>query len=67
MESIQSVIAGGGYQGNSGGQWGDHSIMAVDPSDDCTFWYSNEYYDAGNSNSNVWSTRIMEFKFTSCQ
>ncbi len=67
MESIQSVIAGAGYQGSSGGQWGDHSIMAVDPSDDCTFWYSNEYYDAANTNTNVWSTRIMEFKFTSCQ
>lgn len=67
METVQSVIVGGGYEGSSGGQWGDHSIMAVDPTDDCTFWYSNEYYSAANTNTNLWSTRILEFKFTSCQ
>src|SRR5207249_2786336 len=24
-------------------RWGDYSSMAVDPVDDCTFWYANEY------------------------
>jgi hypothetical protein len=67
MEATQSVIAGGGYQNGIGNEWGDHSIMAVDPSDDCTFWYSNEYYTTGNSDSQLWSTRVIEFKFTSCQ
>jgi hypothetical protein len=67
MEAVQSVITGTGYQSETGYQWGDHSIMAVDPADDCTFWYSNEYYTAANSNTNRWSTRIFAFKFTSCQ
>jgi hypothetical protein len=39
----------------------------MDPSDDCTFWYSNEYYAAANTNSDRWSTRIMAFKLTACQ
>jgi len=25
-------------------RWGDYSSMSVDPSDNCTFWYTNEYY-----------------------
>jgi hypothetical protein len=67
MEAVQPVIAGTGYQSETQFQWGDHSFMAVDPSDDCTFWYSNEYYTAANTNSDRWSTRIMAFKFTACQ
>lgn len=67
METIEPVIAGDGYQAPSDFEWGDHSIMAVDPSDDCTFWYSNEYYTAANTNTDRWSTRVFAFKFTSCQ
>lgn len=68
MEPVETTIAGTGYEGSSaGGQWGDHSIMAVDPSDDCTFWYSGEYYTAANTNTSLWSTRITEFKFNTCQ
>jgi len=66
MERVQSVIPGGGYESSTGNEWGDHSIMAVDPTDDCTFWFSSEYFSAANSAS-LWSTRIMEFKFTTCQ
>jgi len=66
MEAVEPVIAGTGYQAPSDFEWGDHSIMAVDPSDDCTFWYSNEYYSAANSNTALWSTRIIAFKFNSC-
>lgn len=45
-------------------RWGDYTSMRVDPSDDCTFWYSNEYYAASASYS--WRTRIGSFKFSSC-
>ena len=24
-------------------RWGDYSSMAIDPTDDCTFWYTTEY------------------------
>src|SRR6202163_2475082 len=38
--------------------------MSVDPVDDCTFWYTNEYLKTtGNFNG---STRIASFKFPGC-
>ena len=56
--------AAGGIQLNTGGRWGDYSAMNVDPSDECTFWYTQEYYAV---NSNVgWSTRVGSFKFPQC-
>jgi hypothetical protein len=44
-------------------RWGDYSGMSVDPTDDCTFWYTNEYYATTGTN---WRTRIGAFKFPSC-
>jgi hypothetical protein len=44
-------------------RWGDYSAMTVDPVDDCTFWYTNEYYSTDGGN---WQTRIGAFKFPSC-
>jgi hypothetical protein len=56
--------AGVGSQLPSLSRWGDYSTMTVDPADDCTFWYANEYLKAdGDWN---WSTRISSFKFPSC-
>jgi hypothetical protein len=46
-------------------RWGDYSMMAVDPSDDCTFWYVNEYLRSSVGTFN-WSTRIGSFKFPAC-
>jgi hypothetical protein len=45
-------------------RWGDYSSMAVDPTDDCTFWYTNEYQTT--TGSNHWATRIASFSFPSC-
>src|SRR5919198_3086048 len=46
-------------------RWGDYSDLTVDPGDDCTFWYTNEYYA---TNSDVgWQTRIGSFKFPACR
>ncbi len=44
-------------------RWGDYSAITVDPTDDCTFWYTTEYYLATGTN---WQTRIGSFKFPSC-
>ena len=44
--------------------WGDYSALTIDPLDDCTFWYTNEYYDATSSSN--WHTRIGNFKFAEC-
>ena len=38
--------------------------MSVDPSDDCTFWYTNEYYVTTNAWD--WTTRIGSFRFPGC-
>jgi hypothetical protein len=58
------IISGNGYQESSSGRWGDYSMMAVDPVDDCTFWYTQEYYAA--SGDRPWQTRIASFKLREC-
>ena len=65
MESAHLVISGGGVQQNSQHRWGDYSSMAIDPSDDCTFWYTQEYYKTNGSFN--FSTHLNSFKFTACQ
>jgi hypothetical protein len=65
MESASVIIAGAGVQTNSQHRWGDYSSMAIDPADDCTFWYAQEYYQT-NSSFNF-RTRLASFKFTNCQ
>src|SRR5712692_2696200 len=59
------LVNGGGVQENSFKRWGDYSSMAIDPGDDCTFWYTQEYYKTSGSFN--WSTRISAFKFDSCK
>ena len=44
-----TLIAGGGSQTHSTGRWGDYSMMSVDPVDDCTFWYTQEYMETTSS------------------
>jgi hypothetical protein len=63
-----TLIAGTGVQLSTGNRWGDYSALTVDPSDDCTFWYTSEYYTAaGQAASTVgWQTRIGRFKFAEC-
>jgi hypothetical protein len=58
------LYAGSGSQTGSAGRWGDYSMMAIDPVDDCTFWYTQEYYQT--TGSTPWRTRIGKFKFPSC-
>jgi hypothetical protein len=38
--------------------------MTIDPVDDCTFWYTNQYQKTTGSFN--WSTRIGSFKFPGC-
>jgi hypothetical protein len=46
-------------------RWGDYTSMSVDPSDDCTFWYTDQYMPA--SGDFKWATHINSFKLGSCQ
>ena len=59
-----TVKAGGGSQLANLSRWGDYSAMTVDPVDDCTFWYTNEYLKASGTFN--WSTWITSFKFPGC-
>ena len=64
MEAENSIFAGSFSQTGTLHRWGDYSAMQIDPSDDCTFWYTNEYLPANGSFN--WATRIASFKFSSC-
>jgi hypothetical protein len=59
-----TLQAGVGSQTGSLHRWGDYSAITVDPVDDCTFWYTNEYLKATGSFN--WSTRIGSFKLPNC-
>jgi hypothetical protein len=59
-----TVFTGNGSQTGGLNRWGDYSAMAVDPVDDCTFWYTNEYIPSNGSFN--WHTRIASFKFDTC-
>ncbi len=65
MEAAATIVAGGGVQKSSFNRWGDYSSMAIDPTDDCTFWYAQEYYKTTGSFN--FDTRLASFKFTTCQ
>jgi hypothetical protein len=59
----QTIIGGTGSQTHSSSRWGDYSMMSVDPIDDATFWYTNEYIQT--TGSAPWKTRIASFTFGS--
>ena len=72
QSEVQLVAGAASQTNNCGGapchRWGDYTAMSVDPADDCTFWYTNEYYSSTeNGTSGNWQTRIGSFKFPSCQ
>jgi hypothetical protein len=44
-------------------RWEDYTTLAMDPTDDCTFWYVGDYYKKGAPS---YTTRIGGFKIPSC-
>jgi hypothetical protein len=59
-----TLFPGTGSQTGTSNRWGDYSDLTVDPVNDCTFWYTNEYYaSTGQFN---WRTRIGAFKLPNC-
>ena len=42
-QAEQVLYTGQGPQTEAEGRWGDYSELSVDPTDDCTFWYTQEY------------------------
>jgi hypothetical protein len=64
LETEVNEFNGSGSQTGTLHRWGDYSSLSVDPADDCTFWYTQEYLKSNGSFN--WSTRIASFKFPSC-
>ena len=60
-----TMFAGAGSQSATSNRWGDYSDLTIDPVDDCTFWYTSEYYPTGSTQFN-WRTRVVSFKFPGC-
>jgi len=68
LEAPVVAAKGTAVETGDGARWGDYSSMGVDPADDCTFWYSQMYYNKkyGGKASGDWDTRIVAFKFDTC-
>ena len=64
MQAESTLTTGVGSQTGGLSRWGDYSAMTIDPVDDCTFWYTNQYLKTTGSFN--WSTRIGSFKFPGC-
>jgi hypothetical protein len=64
METEASQLVGTGSQLSGLSRWGDYTAMQVDPSDDCTFWYVDQYEKVSGIFN--WNTNIGSFVFTGC-
>jgi hypothetical protein len=62
-EKSIAAATGKGAQKESD-RWGDYSTMTLDPTDDCTFWYTAQYQADG---VNQWHSAVIRFKFAACQ
>jgi hypothetical protein len=64
------VVNGTAAQTHTNSRWGDYTSMNIDPVNDCTFWYVNEYYTVEGAATaplgNGWQTRIASFRLPGC-
>ncbi len=58
------IINGTGSNTGGGNRWGDYTSLNVDPSDDCTFWYVNQYTPVTSASG--WRLRVGAFRFNEC-
>jgi hypothetical protein len=58
------VVSGTGSQTDTADRWGDYSTVEIDPVDNCTFFYTTEYYPATGTFG--WSTNVSSWKFPNC-
>ncbi|OGO36376.1 MAG: hypothetical protein A2W35_07410 [Chloroflexi bacterium RBG_16_57_11] len=74
------IMNGTGVQTTTNSRWGDYTSLNIDPVDDCTFWYVNEYYQVSGlplplpppplpppGTTAPWQTRIASFQLPGCQ
>jgi hypothetical protein len=49
MTAPEATIVTGTANNTGNSRWGDYASMSIDPTDDCTFWYTSQYYTATNA------------------
>jgi hypothetical protein len=59
----ETVLAAGQGVQARGNRWVDYPTTAMDPSDDCTFWYVGDYYKEGAA---LLTTKIGGFRLPGC-
>jgi hypothetical protein len=59
----ETVLAEGEAAQTTTLRWEDYTTTAMDPSDDCTFWYVGDYLKAG---ATAYSSRIGAFAVPGC-
>lgn len=59
-----NIMTGSGSQTHSSSRYGNYSSLDVDPTNECDFWYTTEYYD--NTSVAGWRTRIASFRNPEC-
>src|SRR5205814_9028051 len=58
----ETILQAGAGAQTTYSRWGDYTSLRIDPSDDTTFWYTNEYYSRNSVLFNFnWSTAIASF------
>ncbi len=50
-----------GTAANASYRWGDYAAMSLDPSDDCTFWFTSM-----DNLTSTWRTQVASFRFRFC-
>jgi hypothetical protein len=60
----ETILVNGEASQTSTVRWEDYTSLAMDPSDDCTFWYVGDYYKKG---ATTYSTRIGGFRLRECE
>lgn len=60
----ETVLAKGEASQTNTLRWEDYTTTAVDPSDDCTFWYVGDYLKVGDTG---YRTRIGSFRLPNCK
>ncbi len=61
----ESVLAVGEASQTNTLRWEDYTTTAVDPTDDCTFWYVGDYLKAGDDTT--YRTRISSLRLPNCK
>jgi hypothetical protein len=56
----ETILQSGGGSQTGTNRWGDYTSMSIDPTDDLTFFYTNEYYPTTSASN--WHTRIASFQ-----